>query len=93
LQIDLDGPKALIFLNTVFLNNLSINKKLGIDSNNHNPDNFSFEFSKIFSRKALKKIKSNVISKLAKLVAAKLIMKFCLPDSDDLMFIALLGFH
>ena len=49
--------------------------------------------TKIFARKPLKKIKKNVISKFARLVAAKLIMKMQLPDSDDIVFISLLGFH
>lgn len=28
LQMDVDGPKLFIFLNTVFMNNFSISKKL-----------------------------------------------------------------
>ena len=47
----------------------------------------------MFARKALKKIWKNVISKFTRLVVAKLIMKMTLPDSDDVVFVLLLGFH
>ena len=58
-----------------------------------NPEKFKFEFNKIFARKPLKKIKKNVISKFARILASKIIMKFKFPDSDDFAFVSILGFH
>ena len=79
LNIDLDGPKLFIFLNTVFMNNFSISKKLSHNDAyicQKNPDKFKFEFSKIFARKPLKKIRRNVVSKFARLAVAKFVMKY-----------------
>ena len=46
LSVDVDGPKLFIFLNTVFMSNFSISKKLShynqyISLNN--PDDFQFD--------------------------------------------------
>ena len=96
MSVDVDGPKLFIFLNTVFMSNFSISKKLShynqyISLNN--PDDFQFDLQAVFARKALKKIWKNVISKFTRLVVAKLIMKMTFPDSDDFVFVLLLGFH
>jgi hypothetical protein len=96
LNVDLDGPKFFIFLNTVFMNNFSISKKLSHNDayiSPNNPEAFQFEFSKIFARKPLKKIKRNVVSKFARLAVAKLVMKYQWPDSDDIVFVSILCFH
>jgi len=92
----LDGPKLFIFLNTIFMNNFSISKKLSHNDayiSQKNPDNFKFEFNKIFARKPLKKIRRNVVSKFARLAVAKLVMKYQFPDSDDIVFVSILCFH
>lgn len=86
----------MIFLNTVFMNNFSICKKLSSADGtipSIDPDKFRFDSGKIFSRKPLKKIKRNVISKLTRLLVTKVIMKYQWPDGDDLMFIFILLFH
>ena len=86
----------MIFLNTVFMNNFSISKKLfNADAATSliNPNKFRFELGKVFSRKPLKKIKRNVISKLTRLLVAKAIMKYQWPDFDDIVFIFILLFH
>lgn len=86
----------MIFLNTVFMNNFSISKKLcNADAAMSlvDPQKFRFEFGKIFSRKPLKKIKRNVISKLTRLMVTKAIMKYEWPDIDDIVFIFILLFH
>lgn len=78
LHVDVDGPKLVIFMNTVFMNNFSISKKLSHNDayiSQKNPDKFQFELSKIFARKPLKKIRRNVVSKFARLAVAKLVMK------------------
>lgn len=93
LQVDLDTPKFFIFLNTIFMNNFSISKKLSHYDAYISQKNFKFEWSKIFARKPLKKIRKNMISKLTRLSVTKLIMKFELPDSDDFVFVAILGLH
>jgi hypothetical protein len=74
-----DGAKVMIFLNTVFMNNFSICKKISSADGTIppiDPEKFSFEFGKIFTRKPLKKIKRNAISKLTRLMVTKIIMKY-----------------
>ena len=96
LDIDVDGPKLFIFLNTILMNNFSISKKLSHNDayiSQKNPEQFKFHFSQIFARKPLKKIKRNVISKFTRLAVAKLIMKYQLPNRDDVVFVLILGFH
>lgn len=96
LSVDVDGAKVMIFLNTVFMNNFSISKKLcNADAAMSlvDPQEFRFEFGKIFSRKPLKKIKRNVISKFTRLLVTKAIMKYQWPDIDDIVFIFILLFH
>lgn len=86
----------MIFINTVFMNNFSISKKLcttDAATCHADPRDFRFEFGKIFSRKPLKKIKRNVISKLARLLVTKAVMKYQWPDIDDIVFIFILLFH
>ena len=78
------------------MNNFSISKKLSHNDAyicQKNPDKFKFEFSKIFARKPLKKIRRNVVSKFARLAVAKLVMKYQFPDSDDIVFVSILCFH
>lgn len=96
LSVDVDGAKVMIFLNTVFMNNFSISKKLCTTDAATclvDPHQFRFEFGKIFSRKPLKKIKRNVISKLARLLVTKAVMRYQWPDIDDIVFIVILLFH
>lgn len=96
LSIDLDSPKLFIFLNTVMMNNISISKKLSHSDSyisQKNPEQFKFEFHKIFARKPLKKIKRNVMSKFTKLIVVKLLIRQEFISADDLMFISILCFH
>ena len=96
LQTDIDGSKVFIFLNTVFMNNFSISQKLSTYDayiSKKNPEKFKFQFWEIFARKPLKKIKKNVWSKFVRLLIAKIVMKACLIDSDDIIFVMILFFH
>jgi hypothetical protein len=96
LSIDVDGPKLFIFLNTVMMNNISISKKLS-HSNSYisqqNPEHFKFDLRKIFARKPMKKIQRNVISKFTRLAVAKLLMKYQLLNTDDVVFVFILCLH
>lgn len=86
----------MIFLNTVFMNNFSISKKLRnaeTATSIFEPKNFRFDFAQIFSRKPLKKIKRNVISKFTRILVTKAIMRYQWPDIDDVVFIFILLFH
>ena len=78
LSIDVDGAKLMIFLNTVFMNNFSISKKLSHNDAyiSHTQQKFIFEYRQIFARKPLKKIMRNGISKYLRIVVAKVIMKY-----------------
>lgn len=96
LSIDLDRPKLFIFLNTLMMNNFSISKKLSHSDSyisQNNPEQFKFEFHKIFARKPLKKIKRNVMSKFTKLILVKMLIRQEFISGDDVMFISILCFH
>jgi hypothetical protein len=96
LSIDVDTAKVFIFMNTVFMTNISISKKLSHNDsyiNFKSGENFKFDIDQIFARKPLKKIKRNVISKFTKLFVMKGLMHLEMINLDDLIFVFILGFH
>jgi hypothetical protein len=77
------------------MNNFSISKKLSHNDAYicHTKQKFKFEFNEIFARKPLKKIFRNGISKYLRIAVAKIIMKYQLPNVNDVLFVFILCFH